>query len=74
MPGLPMPRSQLPFVVLPLAGAVGGRDGPVKVLPVEAGGVRRAPPEHHLPAQETVVPSLVRRRPALVVRLCTRYA
>lgn len=59
----------VPFVVLACAGAVGEGDGPVKVLPVEAGGVGRAALEDHLPAQQAAVTQLIRRGPALVITL-----
>ena len=48
-----------PLVVLACAGAVGYGDGPVKVFPVEAGGVGRASLVHHLSTQKAVVAVLV---------------
>lgn len=66
-------RHCVPFIILPGARAVGHGDWPVKLLSVEAGGVGRAALEHHLPAQQTVIPALVRRRPALVIGVRARH-
>lgn len=59
----------IPLIVLTSAGAVGQSDGPVKVLAVEAGGVRRAPLVHHLSAEQTAISPLVRGRPPFIVAL-----
>lgn len=70
-----LPETEVqPFVILTRARAVGDDDGPVELLAVEAGGVRRPPLEGDLPAQQAVAAALVRGGPALVVRLRTRDA
>lgn len=48
-----------PFVVLSRAGAIGHSDWPVKVLAVEACGVRSATLEYQLAAQQAAIAPLV---------------
>ena len=62
-----------PLVVLPCARTVGQRDGPIKVLAVEAGGMRRAALEDDLSAQQAAVAQLIRGRPAFIIPLGARH-